>query len=333
MAIPRWTPPVALSADEEEIMKLVARTRKLFGFLRLHRHELFDDGFQEELAAMYRDTGAGAVPVAPALMCMVLLLQGYTGSSDVDAVQDAAADARWQLVLGTLSQRKAPFSQGGLQQFRERLIAHDLDRRLLERTVDLAKRTRMFDWKKLPKTLRVGVDSRPLVGAGKVEDTFNLLGHAARKIAECAAELSGLSIEDVCARAHAPVLLSSSVKAGLDVDWTNDVEKEGALNELFVQVSSLSGWVGRALGGEGLEGPITKYLEALQQIQEQDLVDLPDGRVRLLDGVAGCGSAPERAPRVIERPCAATTEGPEADSARPAGPRRDGLDARAGARA
>lgn len=286
MAIPRWTPPVALSADEEEIMKLVARTRKLFGFLRLHRHELFDDGFQEELAAMYRDTGAGAVPVAPALMCMVLLLQGYTGSSDVDAVQDAAADARWQLVLGTLSQRKAPFSQGGLQQFRERLIAHDLDRRLLERTVDLAKRTRMFDWKKLPKTLRVGVDSRPLVGAGKVEDTFNLLGHAARKIAECAAELSGLSIEDVCARAHAPVLLSSSVKAGLDVDWTNDVEKEGALNELFVQVSSLSGWVGRALGGEGLEGPITKYLEALQQIQEQDLVDLPDGRVRLLDGVA-----------------------------------------------
>jgi len=32
---------------------------KLFAFLRDHRHELFDDGFQAELEAMYRDTGAG----------------------------------------------------------------------------------------------------------------------------------------------------------------------------------------------------------------------------------------------------------------------------------
>jgi len=39
---------------------------KLFAFLRDHRHELFDDGFQAELEAMYRDTGAGREPVPPA---------------------------------------------------------------------------------------------------------------------------------------------------------------------------------------------------------------------------------------------------------------------------
>jgi hypothetical protein len=56
--------------------------------------------------------------------------------------------------------------------FRARLIRHDMDRRLLEKTVEVARRTKEFDWKKLPKDLRVGVDSKPLEGAGKVEDTF-----------------------------------------------------------------------------------------------------------------------------------------------------------------
>jgi hypothetical protein len=67
-----------------------------------------------------------------------------------------------------------------LQEFRERLIAADLDRRVLERTVELAKATQAFDHRKLPKTLRVAIDSSPLEGAGRVEDTFNLLAHAAR---------------------------------------------------------------------------------------------------------------------------------------------------------
>ncbi len=62
-----------------------------------------------------------------------------------------------------------------------------MDRRLLERTIELARQTAAFDWKKLPKALRVAVDSRPLEGAGRVEDTFNLLAHAARKVLACAA--------------------------------------------------------------------------------------------------------------------------------------------------
>ena len=60
-------------------MKRLVRTRKLFGFLRTHRGELFDDAFQAELESMYRDTGAGKDPVAPALLAMVVLLQGIPG--------------------------------------------------------------------------------------------------------------------------------------------------------------------------------------------------------------------------------------------------------------
>jgi hypothetical protein len=74
------------------------------------------------------------------------------------------------MLLGTLGPDEAepPFSQGTLQRFRQRMIAHDLDRRLLERTVELAKKTRGFDYKKLPKDVRLAVDSRsPADGHGK----------------------------------------------------------------------------------------------------------------------------------------------------------------------
>ena len=59
MTIARWTPPVAPTRQEQFLLKRLGRVRKLLGFLRLHRHELFDDAFQEELASMYRATGAG----------------------------------------------------------------------------------------------------------------------------------------------------------------------------------------------------------------------------------------------------------------------------------
>jgi hypothetical protein len=204
MTIKQWTPPATTSRHEERILKRLRRNRKLFAFLRLHRLEIFDAAFQEELASMYRGTGAGSQALPPALMCMALLLQSYSGVSDAEAVELSVMDMRWQLVLDHLGKDEPAFSQGGLQRFRERLIKHEMDRRLLERTVEVARDSKDFDWKKLPKELHVGMDSRPLLGAGRVEDTFNLLGHAARKIAECTSELSGLTFEEVCLRSRAP---------------------------------------------------------------------------------------------------------------------------------
>src|SRR5215217_4133984 len=191
MTIARWTPPVTLTRQEQFLLKRLGRVRKLLGFLRVHRHELFDDVFQADLASMYRTTGAGKDALPPAMMAMAMLVQGYLGISDAEMIELTVVDLRVQMVLGCLGAEEPPFSQGALQDFRERLIAADMDRRLLERTVELAKRTKAFDYRKLPKALRVAIDSSPLEGAGRVEDTFNLLAHAARKVVRCAADLLG----------------------------------------------------------------------------------------------------------------------------------------------
>ena len=52
-----------------------------------------------------------------------------------------------------------------------------MDRRLLERTIEIATQSQAFG----PRNLRAALDSSPLWGAGRVEDTYNLLGHALRK--------------------------------------------------------------------------------------------------------------------------------------------------------
>lgn len=280
----RWNPREELSKKEQLLMKRLQRTRKLFAFLRLRRRELFDDSFQAELEGMYRDTGAGDEPVPPALLCIALILQGYLGVSDAEAVELTVVDARWQMVLDRLDAEEPAFGQGTLQQFRERLIRKDMDRRLLERTRKLAKSTKGFDWKKLPKDLRVAVDSRPLQGAGRVEDTFNLLGHAARKIVECAAELVGREFDEVCRLAGIPLLRHSSIKAGLDVNWNDPEQKDRALEVLVAQVSSLHAWLEKK--NLVVEGELQPYIAAVAQVREQDLDESVDGAPRIRREVA-----------------------------------------------
>jgi len=287
MTIARWKPPVAPTRQEQFLLKRLGRVRKLFGFLRRHRHELFDEAFQEELASMYRRTGAGKPARPPALLAMATLVQGYLGVSDAEMVELTVVDLRVQLVLGCLGAEAPPFSQGALQEFRERLIAADLDRRVLERSVELAKTTKAFDHRKLPKTLRVAIDSSPLEGAGRVEDTVNLLAHAARNVVSCAAGLLGWNAEQVCRQAGISLLMESSIKRALDIDWNDAVEKPEAIKTFSRQLDSLQSWIARQLPEALAKPPLKAQVETLLQIRTQDLEPDPQGGgLRIREGVA-----------------------------------------------
>ncbi len=282
----RWSPSVELKAKEELLLRRLTRVRPLFGFLRLHRHELFDDGFQQQLEGMYRATGAGEDPVAPALLCMVTLLQGYVGASDAEAVELAVVDLRWQMVLGCLGADGPVFSQGALQGFRERMVAHEMDRVLLERTAQMVRSGSMTkgDAKGLSKALRAALDSRPLVGAGRVEDTINLLGHAARCIVQMVEKLTGRCAEDICKKARIPLLLAPSIKAGLDIDWSDAKQKAAAIEVVERQVSSLQQWVERNLD-DLVSQPLQPYMDAINEVHAQDLEVTAGGGVCIREGV------------------------------------------------
>ncbi|HEY4306692.1 MAG TPA: IS1182 family transposase [Gemmatimonadaceae bacterium] len=270
MSIERWLPPEALSRQEQALLKRLDRVRKLLGFLRLQRHRLFDDAFQDELATMYRDTGAGKSALPPAQMAMATFVQAYLAVSDAEFVELTVVDLRVQMVLGCLGADTPAFSQGALCDFRERLIRTDMDRRLLERTVEIARETGGFDPRKLPRSLRLAVDSSPFEGAGRVEDTFNLLGHAARKLVQCVARVLRWRPTTVAEKAGTEVLLASSIKAALDVDWFEPAEKTRALQILLGQLTRLESWVGRHVPTTA-QAEIAPHLETLRQVRDQDI--------------------------------------------------------------
>jgi transposase len=275
-----WEPPVEPSPAERAVIKAVRRA-KLFVFLREHRHELFDEQFQAELAEAYADSPKGQPPVPPAQLALATIVQAYTKVSDDEVIEATVMDRRWQLALDCTGAEEPPFSKGTLVGFRKRLIEHDLDRRLIERTVDLAARTKGFG----ARALRAALDSSPLWGAGRVEDTFNLMGHALRKALGVIAVLQGrgqaAGITMLAQQAGTPELAASSLKAALDRDWDDPAAREEAL----AVVLGLLGRVEAFLAGQAGEQAAAEAVEIACQVRDQD-TDLSGPAPALRRGVA-----------------------------------------------
>jgi hypothetical protein len=178
--------------------------------------------------------------------------------SDDEVIEATVMDRRWQLVLDCMDADRPPFSKGTLVGFRARLIEQDMDRRLVERTVALAARTGGFG----ARALRAALDSSPLWGAGRVEDTINLMGHALRKalgviaVSQGRGQAAGTAI--VAAEAGVPQLAASSLKAALDLDWDDPATAGHALAQVLGfldQVEALvAGWAGDPAADEAVAG-------------------------------------------------------------------------------
>jgi len=275
-----WRPPAEPSPAELAVIKAVRRA-KLFVFLRLHRHELFDEPFQAELAQAYVDSPKGQPPVPPAQLALATILQAYTGVSDDEVIEATVMDRRWQLVLDCMGTEEPPFSKGTLVGFRKRLIEKNLDRRLIERTVELAARTRGFG----ARALRAALDSSPLWGAGRVEDTLNLMGHALRKALGVIAVLQGrgqaAGTAIVAAQAGVPQLAASSLKAALDADWDDLAARDHAVAAVLGLLDRVDAFVAGQAGDEAAAAVVA----TARQVRDQD-IDLTGPAPALRRGVA-----------------------------------------------
>jgi hypothetical protein len=275
-----WRPPAEPSPAEQAVIKAVRRAR-LFVFLREHRHELLDEEFQSELAATYADSPKGQPPVPPARLALATILQAYTKVSDDEVIEATVMDRRWQLVLDCMGAEEPPFSKGTLVGFRARLIESDLDRRLVERTVELAAATKGFG----ARALRAALDSSPLWGAGRVEDTLNLMGHALRKALGVIAALQGrgqaAGITMLAQQAGTPELAASSLKAALDRDWDDPGARDEALAVVLGLLETAGAFAAGQAGGEAAAAAVAVAC----QVRDQD-VDLSGPAPVLRRGVA-----------------------------------------------
>lgn len=268
-----WNAPIECSAREEWLLKL-CKKRKMWRFLREHRHRILDDEFRQELSAMYASGSKRAgSPVVPERMALAMLLQVAFDVPDHDVPTLTAVDQRWQMVLDCLGSTEPAFSQGAVFNFRERARANGLMDKLLDKTVVLARETKGFGHARL----RAMIDSSPLLGAGRVEDTFNLIGRAVARLVEVAAREACREPAELAAELELSVVGATSVKAALDVDWRLPTARNDALQELLAQFESLKAWLeSQFTNGELLVPPLSDAVALVEEFIEQDTEPDPD---------------------------------------------------------
>jgi hypothetical protein len=267
-----WQPPVEVSGKEARVMRRIHRA-KLFVFLRQQRHQLFSAEFQEELASrLYADKPKGHPPIPPAQLALATLLQAYTGVSDDEVIEATTMDRRWQLVLDCLDAEEPPFSKATLSAFRQRLLACEGDRRLVERTLEVAQAQGGFS----TRALRAALDSSPLWGAGRVEDTVNLLGHALRTALSVIARQQGRGLAEVAAEAGREVAGvvggPQSLKAVLDLDWDDPAALPQALRAVLAALTAVEAWLdGPRAPSAATDPEVQRRRAAAAQVRAQDV--------------------------------------------------------------
>ena len=276
-----WSPPVELSEAEQAIVKRIKRA-KLFVFLRQERHQLFDAAFQEELAALYKETDVGQPPIPPAQLALASLLQAYTRVSDDEVIECTTMDRRWQLVLDCLDATKPPFSKATFVSFRQRLVASQADRRLLERSLDRAKASGLFG----PRQLRAVLDSSPLWGAGRVEDSYNLLGHALKDALRVIARQQGRGLADTASELGVELALDRPLKAVLDLNWDQPDARAVALETVLDALDAVNLALDTQPELLAAAPEALVPLAAAAQVRAQDVTTSESGTPVLRQGVA-----------------------------------------------
>jgi hypothetical protein len=122
--------------------------------------------------------------------------------------------------------------------------------RLVERTVALYGQA---TGRVAAGKLRAALDSSPLWGAGRVEDTINLLGHALRKVVGVLARQQGWGLAEgtrvLATQAGVGELAASSLKAALDLDWDDPAALPHALGVVVAAVGRVEGLTAELGGG------------------------------------------------------------------------------------
>jgi hypothetical protein len=122
------------------------------------------------------------------------------------------------------------------------------------------------------------------VGAGRVEDTYNLIGHALKKVLRVVAEQQEKELVEVGNEAGANLVCGTSLKAALDQDWDQRGQREEALSLVLSVLQAVQSWV-QTLPPE--EAQLAQPpLKIAQQIQEQDVEVDEKGKASLVKGVA-----------------------------------------------
>jgi Transposase DDE domain len=117
----------------------------------------------------------------------------------------------------------------------------------------------------------------PLLGAGRVEDTLNLLGQALRQAVGRAAQEWGTTAEAIVEDAGLELVGQSSLNAALDLDWGKPRARDKALCLVLEAVDRWQQGLEQQPSLSAHAPPMQEVLDTIAQVGTQDTAPDPEG--------------------------------------------------------
>ncbi len=230
-----------------------------------HGHEIVND---EDYAHLYSER-QGRPSIPPSVMVRAMLCATHDHiTSDAETSRRTRVDADWKAAMGVDDE----FTGIGATTFslmRSRMVVHDADATLFEKTIEKAVSAGVFKGK-----LTAIIDSSPVHGAGAVADTYELVRGFLRKVVRAAGER--LSAE---AREAAEPFCGAKP----DIDWQDPAARKAHLAELVTAGMAL------LVEAAGIDDPaVREPAELLAQVIDADVEadESEEGNPQIRQGVA-----------------------------------------------
>jgi len=224
------------------------------------RNGLFGDADFAGLYSQWR----GRPSVPPSLLAAMVVLQCHDKVSDAEAIERSAFDLRWAAALGRPGGEPV-CAKSTLQLFRTHLILHKEFGSILQRSIAEAKKKRLI----VGEAITVALDTKPMLGRGAVQDTYNLLAQGMRQLARALARDENKSIKEFLDENDMAELAAPSIKGTAVVDWNDQIKRDAFLSGLVGQARRLL-----SMACEGSDDA-RKNAELLGQLLLQDITDTP----------------------------------------------------------
>jgi len=224
----------------------------------------------EDFADMYcLNNGRTSVP--PARLTKVLILQNYEGLSDRGALEMLRFNIKWKYALDVPIGYEG-FDRSLLVYFRARLLINKKEKMVFKKTLDLAKKAGL-----LKKKVDQVIDSTPMLGAGAVKDTYELLRDGIRKV---------LSSLDKKVKSKINLSLKSYGKddSKPKINWDNKKERQKLLSLLVSDVKEVLSHID--VNKEDVDNQLKDAANLLAKIVSQDIEEDKENKPKIKKGVA-----------------------------------------------
>ena len=249
--------------------------------------------FSDDAFATFYDDRLGRPSVPPSQLALLTLLQHEAGCSDAEAVARSAFDLRWAAVLGR-SAGTPLCAKSTFQLFRAHLVLHDAVRTLFLASLQEAKNAGLLQ----RGPLKVALDTKPILGRGAVEDTFNLLATGIQQLLSALAPVARQSPQQYAAATQLGRYLAPSIKGSAEIDWSDGGQRNEFLTQIVMDARRLLRLAGELSAGEAT-GPVRDAAQLLMQLLLQDIQE-NEGENGRPSATLRVGTAPGRIPSATD---------------------------------